>query len=288
MSAVNHPEAERTRRSSGFFRKPGAVSSIAMSDILREIVAHKRTEVDRAKRLCPAPTLEARLADAPPVRGFVASLEAHAPIALIAEVKRASPSAGVIRGEVDPVKTATAYERHGAACISVLTDERYFQGSLDDLVAVRRAVGLPVLRKDFLIDRYQVLEARAAGADCVLLIAECLDDCRLRDLYFYASELGMDALIELYEVENLDRVLKLEPPLIGINNRNLRTFVTDLEHTIGLAPRIAPQSLLVSESGIRTRSDVLQLKEAGVRAILVGETLMRSDDVGEKIGELLS
>ncbi len=281
-------KASRTRRSSGFFRKPGAVSSIAMSDILQEIVAHKRTEVDRAKRLCPAPTLEARLADAPPVRGFVASLEAHAPIALIAEVKRASPSAGVIRDEFDPVKTATAYERHGAACISVLTDEKYFQGSLDDLVAVRRAVGLPVLRKDFLIDRYQVLEARAAGADCVLLIAECLDDCRLRDLYFYASELGMDALIELYEVENLDRVLKLEPPLIGINNRNLRTFVTDLEHTIGLAPRIVPQSLLVSESGIRTRNDVLQLKEAGVRAILVGETLMRSDDVGGKIGELLS
>ena len=149
-------------------------------------------------------------------------------------------------------------------------------------------VGLPVLRKDFLIDRYQVLEVRAAGADCVLLIAECLDDCRLRDLYFYASELGMDALIELYEVENLDRVLKLEPPLIGMNNRNLRTFVTDLEHTIRLAPRIVPQSLLVSESGIRTRDDVLQLKEAGVRAILVGETLMRSDDVGGKIGELLS
>jgi len=288
MSAVNHPMDERTRRASGFFQKPGGVSSVAMSDILQEIVAHKRTEVDRAKRLCPAPTLESRLADAPPVRGFVASLEAHAPIALIAEVKRASPSAGVIRGEVDPVKTATTYERHGAACISVLTDEKYFQGSLDDLVAVRQAVRLPVLRKDFLIDRYQVLEARAAGADCILLIAECLDDCHLRELYFYASELGMDALIELYEVENLDRVLKLEPPLIGINNRNLRTFVTDLEHTIGLAPKIVPQSLLVSESGIRTRNDVLQLQEAGVRAILVGETLMRSDDVGEKIGELLS
>ena len=190
MSAVNHREDKRTLRSSGFFRKPGAVSSVAMSDILQEIVAHKRTEVDRAKRLCPAPTLESRLADAPPVRGFVAALEAHAPIALIAEVKRASPSAGVIRSEFDPVKTATSYERHGAACISVLTDEKYFQGSLDDLVAVRRAVGLPVLRKDFLIDRYQVLEARAAGADCVLLIAECLDDCRLRELYFYASELG--------------------------------------------------------------------------------------------------
>jgi len=259
-----------------------------MSDILQEIVAHKRTEVDRAKRLRPTASLEASLAAAPTVRGFVAALQAREPIALIAEVKQASPSAGLIRSEFDPVKTATAYERHGAACVSVLTDEKYFHGSLDDLIAVRQAIRLPVLRKDFFIDRYQVLEARAAGADCVLLIAECLDDCRLRDLYFYASELGMDALIELYEVENLERVLKLEPALIGVNNRNLRTFITELEHTIQLAPRIVPQALLVSESGIRTQGDVLKLREAGVRAILVGETLMRSDDVGAKIGELLA
>src|SRR5580698_1167253 len=265
----------------------GAVSSIAMSDILQEIVAHKRTEIDRAKRLCPAPTLEARLADAPPVRGFVASLEAHAPIALIAEVKRASPSAGVIRDEFDPVKTATTYERHGAACISVLTDEKYFQGSLDDLVAVRRAVGLPVLRKDFLIDRYQVLEARAAGADCVLLIAECLDNCRLRELYFYASELGMDALVEIYDGENLERVLELEPAIVGINNRDLRTFATDLDHTLELAPRAAARTILVSESGIRTSDDVARLRAAGVRAILVGETLMRSGNVAATIADLL-
>jgi len=259
-----------------------------MSDILQEIVAYKRTEVDRAKRLRPTASLGASLAAAPGVRGFVAALEAREPIALIAEVKQASPSVGLIRSEFDPVKIATAYERHGAACVSVLTDEKYFHGSLDDLTAVRQAIRLPVLRKDFLIDRYQVLEARAAGADCVLLIAECLDDCRLRELYFYASELGMDALIEFYEVENLERVLKLEPPLIGVNNRNLRTFVTELEHTVQLAPRIVPQALLVSESGIRTRGDVLKLREAGVRAILVGETLMRSDDVGAKIGELLA
>jgi indole-3-glycerol phosphate synthase len=259
-----------------------------MSDILQEIVAHKRTEVDRAKRLRPTASLEASLAAAPAVRGFVAALEAREPIALIAEVKQASPSAGLIRSEFDPVKIATAYERHGATCISVLTDEKYFRGSLDDLIAVRKTIRLPVLRKDFLVDRYQVLEARAAGADCVLLIAECLDDCRLRDLYFYASELGMDALIELYEVENLDRVLKLEPPLIGVNNRNLRTFVTELDHTVQLAPRIVPQALLVSESGIRTRDDVLKLRAAGVRAILVGETLMRSDDVGAEISELLA
>jgi indole-3-glycerol phosphate synthase len=259
-----------------------------MSDILREIVEHKRTEVERAKRLRPGKELEARLDDAPPVRDFVAAIGAGQPIALIAEVKRASPSAGVIRADFDPVKIAANYERYGAACVSVLTDEKFFQGSLDDLIYVRQAIGLPVLRKDFFIDRYQVLEARAAGADCVLLIAECLDDCRLRDLYFYASELGMHVLIELYEVENLDRVLKLEPALVGINNRDLRTFVTDLEHTIRLAPRIVPQALLVSESGIRTQSDVHQLRQAGVRGILVGETLMRSDDVGVNISELLS
>jgi len=259
-----------------------------MSDILREIVAHKRTEVDRVKHECPVSQLEARLADAPPVRGFAAALAARAPIALIAEVKRASPSAGVIRSEFDPVKTAVAYEQYSASCVSVLTDEKYFHGSLNDLVAVRQAIDLPVLRKDFFIDRYQVLESRAAGADCVLLIAECLDDCRLRDLYFYASELGMDALVELYDDNNLDRVLKLEPALVGINNRDLRTFVTDLEHTVRLAPRITRQSLLVSESGIRTQSDVHTLRRAGVRAILVGETLMRSDDVKEKINELLS
>jgi indole-3-glycerol phosphate synthase len=259
-----------------------------MSDILREIVAHKRTEVDQAKHACPASRLDARLADAPAVRGFAAALASRSPISLIAEVKRASPSAGVIQSEFDPVKTAIAYEQHGASCVSVLTDEKYFHGSLNDLVAVREAIELPVLRKDFFIDRYQVLEARAAGADCILLIAECLDDCRLRDLYFYASELGMDALVELYDEDNLDRVLKLEPALIGINNRDLRTFVTDLEHTVRLAPRIVPQSLLVSESGIRTRSDVHTLRQAGVRAILVGETLMRSDDVEAKIDELLS
>jgi indole-3-glycerol phosphate synthase len=259
-----------------------------MTDVLREIVDHKRIELDRAKSLCPAHELERRLADAPPVRGFAAAIAARGPVALIAEIKRASPSAGLIRGDIDPVAVAATYERSGAACLSVLTDERFFHGSLDDLRAVRQAVSLPVLRKDFLIDRYQVLEARAAGADCVLLIAECLDNCRLRELYFFASELGMDALIEIYEADNLDRVLELEPPLIGINNRNLRTFDTDLAHTLRLAPRAAARALLVSESGIRTGDDVARLESAGVRAILVGETLMRADDVGAKVAELLS
>jgi len=259
-----------------------------MTDVLREIVDHKRIEVDRAKSAIPARELERRLADAPPVRGFAAALAARGPVALIAEVKRASPSAGTIRGDIDPVALALNYETCGAACLSILTDEKFFQGSLDDLVQVRRAVSIPVLRKDFLIDRYQVLEARAAGADCVLLIAECLDHCRLRELYFFASELGMDALVEIYEADNLERVLELEPAMVGVNNRNLRTFVTDLEHTLHLAPRAAARAILVSESGIRTGDDVARLQAAGVRAILVGETLMRAADVGITMAELLA
>src|SRR5580704_11398861 len=259
-----------------------------MTDVLREIVDHKRIEVDRAKSAIPARELERRLADAPAVRGFAAALAARGPVALIAEVKRASPSAGVIRDDIDPVAVARNYERFGAACLSVLTDEKFFRGSLDDLVQVRQAVSIPVLRKDFLIDRYQVLEARAAGADCVLLIAECLDHCRLRELFFFASELGMDALVEIYDAENLDRVLELEPALVGVNNRDLRTFVTDLNHTLDLAPRVAAQTILVSESGIRTGDDVARLQAAGVRAILVGETLMRATDLGTTMAELLA
>jgi len=169
----------------------------------------------------------------------------------------------------------------------VLTDEQYFQGHLDFLKAVRQNVEIPVLRKDFIIDRYQILEARVAGADCVLLIAECLDDSQLEDLYGYALELGMSALVEIYEPDNLDRVLKLSPPLLGINNRNLKTFVTSLEHSIQLGARVPADCLLISESGIRNRSDVLKLQESGVRGILVGETLMRSSDIGEKARELL-
>jgi len=259
-----------------------------MKDVLREIVDHKRTEVDQAKATVPPLELERRLADAPPVRGFAAALAARGPMALIAEVKRASPSAGVIRGDIDPVALAVSYERFGAACLSVLTDQKFFHGSLDDLVKVRQAVSIPVLRKDFLIDRYQVLEARAAGADCVLLIAECLDHCPLRELYFYASELDMDALVEIYDAENLDRVLELEPALVGINNRDLRTFETDLEHTLSLAPRVVPPAILVSESGIRTGDDVARLQAAGVCAILVGETLMRADNLAATMGELLA
>ena len=256
-------------------------------NILSRIVAHKREEVAAAQRLCPAAQLEEQLAAAPPVRDFVGALRNALPLGLIAEVKKASPSAGVIRSDFDPVVIAQAYSAAGANCLSVLTDEHFFQGHLDFLRDIRQAVDLPVMRKDFLIDRYQVLEARAAGADCVLLIAECLDDCRLRDLYFYASELGMEALIELYDPENLDRVLQLDPPLLGINNRDLRTFAVDLEHTVRLAPRVPSSTLLVAESGIKTAADVAHLRANGVGAILVGETLMRSNDIVAAVRELM-
>lgn len=256
-------------------------------NILTQIIDHKRGEIAEAKRRCPPESLLERLQSAPAVRDFVAALAADPDIGLISEVKKGSPSAGVIRSDFDPVQIARTYEQHGASCLSVLTDERFFLGHLDYLHAVRQAVSIPVLRKDFIIDRYQVLEARVAGADCILLIAECLNDCQLRDLYFYASELGMESLIELYDEENVDRVLKLDPALMGINNRDLRTFETDLDRTSRLATRIPRTTLLVSESGIKTRADIDRVKLGGARAILVGETLMRSRDVGSAIDVLM-
>jgi indole-3-glycerol phosphate synthase len=257
-----------------------------VADVLEGIVAYKRREIESAKAARPAEALRERLPSAPPVRDFALALGQGSGLRVIAEVKKASPSAGVIRADFDAVSIASIYERHGAACLSVLTDEHFFQGRLEDLAAVRQAISIPVLRKDFLLDRYQVLEARAAGADCILLIAECLDDCTLRDLYFYAGELGMESLIEIYDAENLDRVLKLEPALLGINNRDLRTFVTDLDRSIRLRKSVPQSCLVVSESGIRTRSDVERLAQAGIDAILVGETLMRALDIGAKLDEL--
>lgn len=256
-------------------------------DILQTIVEHKRTEVAAARDRRPLADLEAALTSAPPVRGFVNALRGAAGIGLIAEVKKASPSAGLIRADFDPVAIAKIYAAHGANCLSVLTDEKYFQGHLDYLTAVRNAVGIPVMRKEFIIDPYQVVEARVAGADCILLIAECLDDCRMRELYFQASDLGMDVLIEIHDPENLDRVLKLDPPIIGINNRNLRLMKTDLAHTLDLVDRIPAGTLLVSESGIKTNADVCRLQNGGAKAILVGESLMRSPDIGRAVDELL-
>ncbi len=258
-----------------------------MSTILDEIIQHKRTEVAAARQRVPLAELLACLPDAPPVRGFLSALRAAKAPALIAEVKKASPSAGVIRPDFDPVTIARAYESAGAACLSVLTDERFFQGHLDFLREIRQAVQIPVMRKEFVIDRYQVAEARAAGADAVLLIAECLDDSQLQDLYGYIRELGMDALIELYDRENAARVLSTGTQLAGINNRDLRTFTTSLNHTFELQKTVPPDVLLVSESGIRTHDDILQLREAGIGAVLVGETLMRQSDIRQAVRDLM-
>ena len=214
-------------------------------------------------------------------------MAAGPPIKLIAEVKKASPSKGVIREDFDPVAIALTYEAHGATCLSVLTDEPYFQGRLDYLTRVRAATRLPVLRKDFIIDRYQLLEARAAGADAVLLIAECLDDCRLRALHNQAIELGMTPLVEFYERENLPRVLEAGASLIGVNNRDLRSFETDLDHTLRMKGEIPADRVVVGESGIRGRADVERLEAAGVQAMLVGETFMARHDIGAAVDELL-
>jgi indole-3-glycerol phosphate synthase len=254
--------------------------------ILDRIVASKRREIDAARECVPAAELERRLSAAPPVRDFRAALDVPATVQFIAEVKRASPSAGLIRADFDPVAIARTYADHGAACISVLTDEPFFQGHLSYLERVRAAVSPPVLRKDFILDRYQMIEARAAGADAVLLIAEILDGPALPTLFRQAHELGMQCLVELYDAENLPRVLDTGARLVGVNNRDLRTFVTRLEHTLELAARMPSGCCLVSESGIRTREDVLRLQAAGVSAVLVGETLMRAPDIGGKLDEL--
>jgi indole-3-glycerol phosphate synthase len=258
-----------------------------MSSVLEKIVAAKRLEIAAAKQAQSEAALAKLAAAAPPPRNFFAALSSPGPIRLIAEVKKASPSRGLIRADFRPVEIGQTYERHGASCLSVLTDAPFFQGRLQDLREVRAAVQIPVLRKDFILDRYQLLEARAAGADAVLLIAECLDDCNLRKLHNEAVALGMSPLVELYDPDNLQRVFDAGATLIGINNRDLHTFETDLEHTLQLRQRIPDECVLVSESGIRTRADVERLAAAGVDAILVGETLMANPDIGQAVDTLL-
>jgi indole-3-glycerol phosphate synthase len=257
-----------------------------MSSILERIVAYKRQEIADARARVPEAELERRVANTIAPRDFRAALERQSGVAIIAEVKKASPSAGLLRADFDPVALARTYEQHGAACISVLTDRPSFQGSLQDLSAVRAAVSLPLLRKDFLLDRYQLLEARLAGADAVLLIAEILNEAALPRLLRQASELSLQALVELYDRANLPRVLASGARLIGINNRDLHSFQTRLEHTLDLLAELPPDVCLVSESGIRARRDIERLQAAGVRAVLIGETLVRSPDVGGKLREL--
>jgi indole-3-glycerol phosphate synthase len=258
-----------------------------MGTILDRIVAAKRQEIAEAKSRAPLEQLRELAAQAPPPRDFHAALAGGGPVWLIAEVKKASPSRGVIRADFRPAEIAAIYQAHGAACVSVLTDGPHFQGSLDDLRQVRAAIQLPVLRKDFVIDPYQVFEARAAGADAVLLIAECLDDAQLRTLHDAITALGMTPLVELYEPANLARVLAAGARVVGINNRDLRTFQIDLGHTLRLRAEVPGDRVLVGESGIRTRDDVLRLEAAGVNAMLVGETLMSRRDIGAAVDELL-
>jgi indole-3-glycerol phosphate synthase len=258
-----------------------------MTTILDKIVAQKGLEIDKARKGRPDRDLEGRLKNAPAVRDFKAALEQSAEIQIIAEVKKASPSAGMLRADFDPVAIARTYEKHGAAGISVLTDEAFFQGCLKYLSEIRRSIQTPLLRKDFILDRYQLLEARLAGADAVLLIAEILDEDQLPYLLKEAGKLGLQALVELYDADNLSRVVDSGARLIGINNRDLRTFVTRLEHTMELAARVPADCCLVSESGIRDRQDILRLDQAGVRAVLIGETFMRAADIGAKMNELM-
>ncbi|MEQ9411513.1 MAG: indole-3-glycerol phosphate synthase TrpC [Fuerstiella sp.] len=259
-----------------------------MSTVLDDIVAHKLKEIAAARQQRPFDVLEAELPKAAPVRCFRTALAAGTRPGLIAEVKKASPSAGIIRDDFCPVTIAKAYESAAANCLSVLTDEKFFQGHLDFLRRIRAEVQIPVMRKEFIIDRYQVLEARVAGADCILLIAECLSDAQMQELYDYACELGMETLIELYDPENLPRVLKTGARLVGINNRDLRTFRTSLEHTFELMKEVPDDVLLVSESGIRSHSDIVRLREAGVGGVLVGESLMRQPDIATAVQALMS
>jgi indole-3-glycerol phosphate synthase len=259
-------------------------------DILQRIVEYKKGELASARSRFPLAELKARCADAPPVRGFRESLErvdTSGRTAVIAEVKKGSPSKGVIRADFDPVDIAGIYEKNGAACLSVLTDEHFFLGHLDYLARIREVVNIPLLRKDFIFDPYQIWEARAAGADAVLLIAAMLDLSRLREFVACARDLSLDVLLEVHDEDELETALETDCRLMGINNRNLRTFVTDLGTTERLCALMPPDRFPVAESGITTRSDVLRLHGAGARAFLIGESLMRQPDMGAKLKEIL-
>lgn len=260
-------------------------------DVLRDILAHKREEVAVRKRSRSLDELDAQARTREPPRGFAEALRttiADGRTALIAEVKRASPSKGVIRPDWHPVQHARAYVSGGATCLSVLTDERFFGGSDDTLVQVRAGVTLPVLRKDFTVDPWQVAEAAALGADAILLIVAALDDAQLAELHDATLDAGLDALVEVHDESEMDRAARLSPRLIGINNRDLRSFMVDLAVTERLASCAPDQALLVSESGIASPADLTRIARSGVGAALVGESLMRMDDIRAATAELLA
>jgi indole-3-glycerol phosphate synthase len=260
-----------------------------MSDILQRILARKHEEIAARSAQLPRALLETRIAQAPPLRGFADAIAtkigAGLP-AVIAEVKKASPSKGVIRPDFDPAAIARSYEAGGAACLSVLTDVDFFQGDDAYLQQARAACALPVLRKDFVIDPYQVLEARTLGADCILLIVAALDDRRMAELAMLAADLGMDVLVEVHDIDELERALQVPARLLGINNRNLRTFEVSLDTTLALRDAVPRDRILVTESGISAPADVQRMREAGVDAFLVGETFMRDPDPGAALQRL--
>jgi indole-3-glycerol phosphate synthase len=262
-----------------------------MSDVLQTILARKAEEVAERSRTRPLDAVrEAALAQPAP-RGFAQALRAKRALdlpAVIAEVKKASPSKGLIRADFDPAAIARSYEAGGAACLSVLTDVDHFQGRDAYLQQARDACTLPVLRKDFIVDAYQVHESRLLGADCILLIVAALDDVRLADFTVLGLELGMDVLVEVHDIDELERALQVPAPLLGINNRNLRTFDVSLDTTLALREAVPADRILVTESGIATRADVARLREAGVPAFLVGESLMRQRDPGAALRELFA
>jgi indole-3-glycerol phosphate synthase len=260
-----------------------------MSDVLRRILEAKRAEVAAAQRAVPRRSIESRARTAAPARDFVGAIRAKRAAgnaAVIAEIKRASPSKGLLRADFDPGAIARAYEAAGAACLSVLTDAPFFQGAPEHLVAAREACALPALRKDFMVDPYQVFEARALGADCILLIVAALAPAEMSALEALALELGMAVLAEVHDAAELERALALKTPLIGINNRDLRTFETRLETTLELLPRIPADRIVVTESGIGTPADVVRLRARGVGAFLVGEAFMRAPDPGAALSEM--
>jgi len=260
-----------------------------MSDILDKIVAVKRDEIAAARRQRDMASLRRDAESLGGQRDFVASMRAKIAAgnaAVIAEVKKASPSKGVLREHFVPAEIARSYAEHGAAALSVLTDAQFFQGAPAYLEQARAACPLPVLRKDFMVDAYQVFEARAMGADCILLIAACLDDALMADLEAQAQALGMAVLVEVHDGAELDRALRLTTPLLGINNRNLRSFEVTLDTTLGLLSRVPPERLLVTESGILARADVQRMRDAQVHAFLVGEAFMRAADPGAALADL--